>query len=310
MTQQLRTVDLFAGSGGLSLGFQKAGFDVVAAYDSWMVAVRCYRLNFQHPVIQADLMQSDEISETIKALRPDFIIGGPPCQDFSTAGKRNEGERASLTSSFARIVQTVQPKWFVMENVDRSFGSLAYSKARAIFKEAGYGLTERVLDASFCGVPQKRKRFFCVGLAGASDGFLHGVIDANLSEKPLTLREFFGEELAVAHYYRHPRNYSRRAIFSVDEPSPTIRGVNRPVPKGYPEHPGDPKTNMDTVRPLTTLERSRIQTFPKGFLWRGTKTEVEQMIGNAVPVKLAQFVANAIVEYNRLHLAEKERRVA
>jgi len=89
----------------------------------------------------------------------------------------------------------------------------------------------------------------------------------------------------------------RRGIFSIHEPSPTIRGVNRPIPKGYTKHLGDPVQVSDKVRPLTTLERSYIQTFPDTFIFNGSKTDLEQIIGNAVPVKLGEYVANCVNEY-------------
>lgn len=76
-----------------------------------------------------------------------------------------------------------------------------------------------------------------------------------------------------------------------------MRGVNRPVPKGYPGHPNDACPITDNIRALTTLERSLIQTFPATFKWCGNKTEMEQMIGNAVPVKLAEYVASALKQY-------------
>ena len=86
-------------------------------------------------------------------------------------------------------------------------------------------------------------------------------------------------------------------MFSIDEPAPTMRGVNRPVPKGYPGHPNDACELSASVRALTTAERALIQTFPNDFIWLGNKTDTEQMIGNAVPVKLAEFVASALLEY-------------
>jgi len=293
----MRVVDLFAGCGGLTLGFQKRRFSIVAAYDSWQVAVNCYKANFKHPIFELDLSNTAEASEHIAQWSPDMIIGGPPCQEFSHAGKREEGTQANLTTCFADIVKSIQPYGIVMENVDRVAKSEAYSEARRTFKEVGYGLTERTLDASFCGVPQKRKRFFCVGILGEDDGFLDEALDAHIAKKPISVRSYLGDELDVQYYYRHPRNYSRRGIFSTDEPSPTVRGVNRPIPKGYPGHPGDPVPVTPDLRPLTTLERARLQTFPKNFKWAGSKTDLEQMIANAVPVKLAEFVGRAILEY-------------
>lgn len=95
----------------------------------------------------------------IRPLNPEVIIGGPPCQDFSSAGEREEGERANLTISYAKIIKSIRPKYFVMENVSRAKSSNAYTEARSIFKSAGYGLTEQILDASRCGVPQKENAF-------------------------------------------------------------------------------------------------------------------------------------------------------
>ena len=184
-----------------------------------------------------------------------------------------------------------------MENVDRAQKSNAYSFARDVFKSAGYGLTEIVLDASLCGVPQKRKRFFCIGILNGKDNALRSLIESRMSKHPTTLRDYYGDSLDFEFYYRHPRNYSRRGIFSIDEPAPTMRGVNRPVPKGYPGHPNDACPLNDSVRALTTEERALVQTFPSTFSWVGSKTDVEQMIGNAVPVKLAEFVAKSLLAY-------------
>ena len=290
----MRVVDLFSGCGGMSLGFEKQGFDVVGAFEWWDAAIRCYKENFKHPVYQMDLSNTAEAIERISELHPDMIIGGPPCQDFSHAGKRVESDRAELTESYANIVSAIKPYCFVMENVDRARNSRAYSMARDIFKEAGYGLTEVVLDASLCGVPQKRKRFICFGLLGAEDGFAEGTFESLIAKKPLTMREYFGNKLDFEYYYRHPRNYNRRAVFSIDEPAPTIRGVSRPIPSGYHGHPNDACPIEQVNHSLTTKERALIQTFPDNYKWIGNKTEIEQMIGNAVPVNLAKFVANVV----------------
>lgn len=290
----MKVVDLFAGCGGLSLGFQNAGFEIVGAFENWETAAVCHETNFGHPVFRDDLSDVAAAVGKIHSMQPDIIIGGPPCQDFSHAGKRKEERRAALTNVFAEIVTMIRPRWFVMENVDRALKSETYLIARKTFANAGYGLTEEVLGASFYGVPQRRKRFFCIGSLEAEDGFLSDYFALSKNAKEMTLRDYFGAALGVEHYYRHPRNYSRRAVYSIDEPSPTVRGMNRPVPPGYPGHPNDAKAIDGTVRPLTTIERAQIQTFPLNFIWNGSKTDIEQMIGNAVPVKLAEVVANAL----------------
>ena len=235
----MKVVDLFSGCGGLSLGFEKAGFNIVAAFEWWDTAVKCYRENFTHPVIQLDLSDTENAIKEIKKYAPDMIIGGPPCQDFSHAGKRIENERAELTESYAKIIDAIRPSCFIMENVDRAKKSQAYANAREIFKHAGYGLTEIVLDASRCGTPQKRKRFICFGMIGKEEDFATEEFTRRLASKSMTLRDYYGDKLGFEFYYRHPRNYNRRAVFSIDEPAPTMRGVNRPVPKGYLGHKND-----------------------------------------------------------------------
>ena len=291
----MKTIDLFCGIGGLSLGFQQAGFNIVSSYDFWDKAVQVYAANFSHPVVQFDLSDDKTASKMISEYSPDIIIGGPPCQNFSSAGQRIEGEKANLTVSFSNIVSTVKPKWFVMENVERASSSVAYESARKIFKNAGYGLSENVLDASYYGVPQKRKRFFCVGKLGEQDGVID--LEEGKADRPMTVRDYFGE-MDFDHYYRHPRSYARRAIFSVDEPSPTIRGVNRPISDNYVRHEGD-TADPALVSPLTYNQRARIQTFPDDFKWLGSKTNIEQMVGNAVPVNLATHVAVKIRDYEK-----------
>ena len=293
----MKAVDLFAGCGGLSLGFQDEGYEIAAAFEWWDAAVLCYRKNFTHPVFQMDLSVTNEAINTIKDFSPDIIIGGPPCQDFSHAGKRIEADRASLTESYAKIVCAIKPEYFVMENVDRAVKSHAFSEAQKEFKAAGYGLTIIVLDASLCGAPQKRKRLICFGALNRPDNFALNLFQSGLANKPMTMRDYFGDSLGFEYYYRHPRNYSRRAVFSIDEPAPTMRGVNRPVPKGYPGHPNDACQVTESLHVLTTAERALIQTFPKDFCWVGSKTDVEQMIGNAVPVNLARYVAKVVKEY-------------
>ncbi|MGM9984298.1 MAG: DNA cytosine methyltransferase [Fibrobacter intestinalis] len=295
----MKAVDLFCGCGGLSLGFLRSGIDVVGAFDNWDDALAVYRANFSHPVIKCDLGDEKLAAAQIKPLCPDIIIGGPPCQDFSSAGKRNEnGGRGNLTLSYAKIVSTVRPQWFLMENVARIVKTNKFTEAKKIFKKAGYGLTYTILDASLCGVPQKRKRFIMVGKLHEEDGFLDNELRNSLATKEMTVADYFGDKLKIKYYYRHPRSYVRRGIFSVDEPSPTIRGVNRPMPAGYAIHSNDPVKSLKGIRPLTTRERSMIQTFPEDFQFLGNKTDQEQMIGNAVPVNLGSFIARAILKSN------------
>lgn len=282
----------------MSLGFEEAGVDVVAAFDKWAPAVEIYRANFDHPIFEKDLCDEDSVAQ-IKAMAPDLIMGGPPCQDYSIAGKRNQGERANLTIRFADIVAGVKPKWVVFENVYNieRFGTLPIMKDR--LKGAGYGLSCAVLDASRCGVPQARKRFILVGRLGSEDGFFDKALKTGLSDRQMTVRDYLGDKLGTQYYYMHPRSYARRAVFSIDEPSATIRGINRPIPSNYKRHHADAAAISEGVRALTTKERSYLQSFPEKFQLPGAKTNVELAIGNAVPPELAKFIASRIVAFEK-----------
>nr|WP_250544579.1 DNA cytosine methyltransferase [Canibacter zhuwentaonis] len=294
---ELQVVDLFSGCGGLSLGFQNAGFNVIAAFDNWRPAIEVYKLNFEHPIIEQDLNDVEEAVTKIVGFEPDIIVGGAPCQDFSTAGHQDESKgRAVLSVRFAEAVVAVRPKYFVMENVATIRNTESFAAVIKLLSRAGYGLTQRVLDASYCGVPQRRKRMFLIGAQDAQDGFLESYLDAAMSPVPMSIRDYLGDSLGIDHYFRVPTNYSRRAVFSIDEPSMTIRAVDRPIPSGYKGNPND-SAPVSEVRGLTPRERSLIQTFPETFNFVGSKGDINAMVGNAVPVNLASFVARALGRY-------------
>jgi DNA (cytosine-5)-methyltransferase 1 len=294
----MNAVDLFCGCGGMSLGFQNAGINILAAYDNWEPAVNVYRKNFTHP-IYADDLSDETVQDRIAEMRPELIFGGPPCQDFSSAGHRNESlGRASLSVSFANIIVKAMPEYFVMENVPEITKSETITNIIPVFRKVGYAITKIVLDASLCGVPQSRKRFFMIGHLNDRDDFLKDLLEENLADKPMSMFDYFGDSLGTEYYFRVPRSYSRRGVFSIYEPCQTIRGVDRPIPKGYKGHPADPVEIGPKVRALTILERSYVQTFPTTFVFEGNKTNLNQMIGNAVPVKLAEYVAKALVKYD------------
>lgn len=164
MPQMLTVTDLFSGCGGLSLGFEQAGFQIISSYDHWEPAVETCRLNFSHPIHLQELGKYSEVNPS------EIIIGGPPCQGFSSAGKRNEeDERNTLVSVFSALVVRYQPKVFVFENVE---GFLTQSKGRFIFDlldpliNAGYQIHLRKINAAHYGVPQHRKRVLAIGGLG------------------------------------------------------------------------------------------------------------------------------------------------
>lgn len=175
--QKKHTVlDLFCGCGGLSLGFEQAGFNVLAGIDVWKDALITYQAN--HPnsrTMQADLMNllPEDVEKEIGNSSIDVIIGGPPCQGFSIAGKRIiDDERNKLYKSFVRMVEYFKPKAFVMENVPNilSMGDgIIRESIVKDFESLGYKVTTKVLLASNYGVPQNRRRAVFVGLSNGKE---------------------------------------------------------------------------------------------------------------------------------------------
>jgi DNA (cytosine-5)-methyltransferase 1 len=162
-------VDLFAGGGGLSVGFLKAEFEVVLGLDNWRPAKVTFEFN--HPrstflLKDASEITGDEILKAAKIAEVDVLLGGPPCQGFSTAGKRAlDDPRNALVKQFLRLASELQPKFVVMENVEGfvSFvGGRLVDEITEVMARMGYESWQRVLQAADYGVPQKRKRFFLV----------------------------------------------------------------------------------------------------------------------------------------------------
>lgn len=175
MNNGLNIIDLFCGCGGLSLGFEHAGYNILLGIDVWEDALVTYRYNHQNrKTLCADLasLSPETVKEKIEGKNVDLIIGGPPCQGFSIAGKRIvNDERNSLYKSFVRMVSFFKPKAFVMENVPNILsigGGIVRDAIVNDFSELGYNVAYKVLLAADYGVPQNRKRAIFVGMLDGS----------------------------------------------------------------------------------------------------------------------------------------------
>lgn len=175
MNNKPKVIDLFCGCGGLSQGFLDAGYNIILGIDKWQDAIETFNFNHKNSNgIVADLLtlSPETVSKNEKIDTVDVIIGGPPCQGFSIAGKRIvDDERNQLYKSFLHYVEFFKPKAFLMENVPNimSIGKGAI-KAQIIidFEQIGYKISNKILLASDYGVPQNRKRAFFVGLRDGS----------------------------------------------------------------------------------------------------------------------------------------------
>jgi len=158
-------VDLFSGAGGLTAGLQAAGWRCLAALDNWPDAVKTYRRNHGHPALCEDIRRVD--ARRLASLlddRPEWIVGGPPCQGFSTVGKRRwDDERNDLFTEFMRIVRVLEPENFLIENVLGLKDMRAHRAVFDLFDGLGYRISFHVLRAADFGVPQLRRRVVFVG---------------------------------------------------------------------------------------------------------------------------------------------------
>lgn len=167
---KFNVIDLFCGCGGFSLGFERAGFNVILGIDVWKDALCTFKYNHMNSqTIQADLsiLSPEETLPILKGKSVDVIIGGPPCQGFSVAGKRIVDDiRNKLYKNFVHFVRHFKPKAFVMENVPNILsigGGVVKESILKDFKELGYTVEYKILTASDYGVPQNRRRAIFVG---------------------------------------------------------------------------------------------------------------------------------------------------
>jgi DNA (cytosine-5)-methyltransferase 1 len=164
----LTGISLYSGAGGLDLGFVQAGVEVLWAIDSDRDAVETYRANLGKHCVHGDVL----VTSPPAHLRPDLVIGGPPCQGFSVIGKMNpEDPRSAHVVHFLDVVEHHQPRAFVMENVKALASSPRWSGVRDALveraRELGYRVEIFILNAADYGVPQARERMFLVGIKGA-----------------------------------------------------------------------------------------------------------------------------------------------
>ncbi|PID27367.1 MAG: DNA (cytosine-5-)-methyltransferase [Candidatus Cloacimonadota bacterium] len=335
----MRIVSFFAGAGGLDLGFEKAGFDVVWANEYDKEIWETYEKNHPNTILDRRSIVNIHDNEVPEC---DGIIGGPPCQSWSEAGSLRgiKDKRGQLFFDFIRILKAKQPKFFFAENVSGMLlarHSEALESIKKMFENAGYNLSFQLLNASDYNVPQDRKRVFFIGirkdlgfkfqfpkitypkvtLEKAIKDLESGVLPA------LEKNKTNGKNCIIPNHEYMIGGFStifmsRNRVRSWDEQSFTIQAGGRHAPL----HPQAPKMQFieqnkrifvpskeHLYRRLSVRECARIQTFPDDFIFYYNKVSVGyKMIGNAVPVNLAAFLAESIKQ--QLSTNEKKEKIA
>lgn len=304
----MRVVSLFSGAGGLDLGLEQAGHEVVWGNDIWIDAATTYRRNFGRSLDTRDIRSV--VAKSIPDA--DVVVGGFPCQGFSVANRSRtlEDPRNGLYKEMVRIVRVKQPIYFVAENV-KGLASLGGGRALANivakFERAGYRVTHGIVNSADYGVPQARMRLLILGTRlgestldipmrthadpAASD--IAGVqpwvsVGEALDGYPEPEENSSIPNHQCSKYKLRFNGHLGHRYVHADRPAPTItaRGDDRGgvVVLHHPRN----------HRRMTARELAAVQAFPDTFVFEGTKTSAYRQIANAVPPLLGLAIGRAL----------------
>lgn len=318
----MKLVSLFTGAGGLDLGFEKAGFDVIWANEFDKTIWETFEHNFPKSKLDKRSIVDVPSSDIPDAIG---IIGGPPCQSWSEAGAGRgiNDRRGQLFFEYIRILKDKQPLFFLAENVSGILSTRhreSFNKIIDQFDNAGYYVRYKLLNSNDYGVPEDRQRVIIVGYHKQKVGFpfIHpdpldrkptlkdAIFDLRMAKPALLLNKTNGDNLKVMNHEYMNGGFStiymsRNRVRGWDEPSFTIQAGGRHAPI----HPQAPKMRFvnfnkrifepgkeHLYRRLSVRECARIQTFPDDFVFKYTDiADGYKMIGNAVPVEFARQIA-------------------
>jgi len=330
-------VSLYSGAGGLDLGFITAGFEVLWANDVDAFAVQTYRDNIGDHAVCGDVLTTP-----IPSLRPDVVIGGPPCQGFSVIGRMDPDDpRSRHVFRLLDVVEELEPSAFVLENVKALGASPRWEPIRERLvrraAELGYATRLVILNAADYGVPQTRERMF---LLGSRDGKAPTAPEPSTGHRRPTVRHAldqlpaFGTPgndttcsarvIPAREPIMRPTAYAGSLLFNgsgrpldLDRPAKTLPasmgGNATPIIDQLElEHGADPwaveyhrhlknggkarRRAPKRMRRVTVEEAAALQSFPPGFRFAGPRVAQYRQVGNAVPPRLAEAVATAVLE--------------
>lgn len=322
-------IELCSGAGGLSSGLINAGFMPLLLNDNNRQCCETLRIN--HPNIRV-LHKSicdiyDEDLDEYMEMDIDLIAGGIPCQSYSTIGARRglEDCRGELINDFARIVAYLQPKMFLIENVK---GLLIHNKGETFTKfleiiheitDSRYNIKYKLLNAVDYEVPQKRERVFIIGILNDLDidykfpiacenrkvlrDALEDVPESDCAKYNEKLRELYEYIPEGGCWIDLPENLQKEYMKCSYNSGGGKRGILKRLEMSKPSltilcspiQKQSQRCHPYEIRPLTIRESARIQTFPDSYQFCGSLTAQYKQIGNAVPVKLAEYIGKSII---------------
>lgn len=304
--EKYKLVSLFSGCGGMDLGFcggfsflneeyKKTKFEITQANEFNPNAVKTYKKNFSHNIIEGDIWGLIDLVPT----ECDVLIGGFPCQDISINGKRAgvDGKRSGLYLAMVEAVKRSRPKIFIAENVKgllMKYNEESLARVINDFSELGYNVSYKLYNSANFGVPQTRERVFIVGTLHGNPLFKEPVDILHKNEwltcyDAIHDLEMSDEDRIRNHIWskakKSPDQGSRR--LKEDKPSQTIRA----------ECHGNIQFHYKLDRRISMREAARLQSFPDNFVFESNLRETERQVGNAVPPVLAWHLAQAVQEY-------------
>lgn len=331
--KQVTAIGLFSGAGGLDIGFHDAGFNIVECNE---LEPKFAATLLENSLPSGRLHGSKIVCQDIREYTPsvshaDFIIGGPPCQTFSAAGARANGvngtddERGNLFMEYARILDHIKPKGFLFENVYRIVGAQGgkpWQRIQDAFRELGYKLHWRIVDAADYGAPQFRERLIIVGLKNGSYQFpfpSHGPDSPDRHAYYTAIQAVHGintidNKIGIGGRHGHlldgippGLNYSFYTE-RMGHPNPLFGWRSKFSDYLYK---ADPHTPVRTIkaqggqytgpfswenRPFSVDELKRLQTFPDNYTIIGNRQNAIHQLGNSVPPQLARILALSILD--------------
>ncbi len=331
ISKPIKVLSLFSGAGGLDIGFRDVGFEIVQAVELEEKFSETLRANVYQEGTKVECIDIRKYKPP-KGLSIDFVIGGPPCQTFSAAGRRAAGvqgiedERGMLFREYVRILEKLDPKGFLFENV---YGIKGAQEGKAFelilkgFKDAGYHVTWRVLDAADYGVPQHRERMIIVG--SKKKGFFfprptHGPDSpgqiSQVSAKQALQNVNTGDEKIISgingrfghllsdippglnySYFTQKMGHPRPIFAWRSKFSDFLYKADPNVPIRTLKAQGGQYTgpfHWDS-RPFTVAELKRLQTFPDDYVIVGGRQTAIHQIGNSVPPQLSRVLASQVL---------------
>ncbi|MFA5112918.1 MAG: DNA cytosine methyltransferase [Candidatus Margulisiibacteriota bacterium] len=318
-----KAISLFAGCGGLDLGFTQEGFSVLWANDFNHWACETYKINFGNHIVEGDIadIKTKDIPDC------DLILGGFPCQDFSMLWKRGgiNTERGNLYRHYVRMVDAKRPQMFIAENVK---GILTANDGKAVeqivgdFDKVGYRVKVNRINFADYGAPQQRHRVLIVGVRKNIRIDFEMPLPTHSPDNYMSSKKALAGVEKVSHNNEHQNIANKtRKMLELIPPGGNFTSIPKSSPyyvKGMISHvyrrlhPDEPSTTIIAgggggtwgyhyaePRPLTNRERARLFGYPDDFIFAGSITEVRRQIGNSVPPLGIRPIAKAVYEFFR-----------